>query len=119
MIDNLMLATMQRDEERNEQRTRRAGQAHSLLVMEFFEGLCDPLARISTLGSELDARPLVDIVFDLLCEGEDARALLAGMLRVLHAHANTEQASEVLRSLATRFAHQQVLSMNEQGAFDD
>jgi hypothetical protein len=119
MIDNLMLAGMQRDEERNEQRTSRAAQAHELLVMEFFEGLCDPLARISTLGSEQDARPLVDVVLDLLNEEDDARSLLAGMLRVLRDHANTEAASTVLRTLATRFAHRQVVSLAEQGALDE
>jgi hypothetical protein len=119
MIDNLMLAGMQRDEERNEQRTRRAAQAHELLVMEFFEGLCDPLARISTFGTEQDARPLVDVVLELLCDEDDSRTLIAGMLCVLRNHANTEEASAVLRTLATRFAHRQVVSLNEQGAFDE
>lgn len=119
MTDNPMLTGLAKAQERIEQRTQRAAQAHELLVMEFYEGLCDPLARISTLGTEQDARPLVDVVLDMLCDEDDARTLIASMLRVLRAHANTEEASAVLRTLATRFAHHQVVSLNEAGAFDE
>lgn len=119
MIDNPLLTGLTKTQEREEQRSRRITRAHELLVMEFFEGLCDPLARISVLGGEQDSRPLVDVVCDMLCEEDDSRTLLAGMLCVLREHANTEPASEVLRALATRFAHHQVVSLNEAGAFDE